>query len=504
MAWSALSGCQLAPLNGSAQTGPPPLLPHEMPPAPPRELRAAWVASVAYIDWPARAGLNPQQQRADMTALLQRAQSLGLNALVVQIRPAADALYRSALEPWSEYLTGEQGRAPDPDWDPLSAWVEGAHERGIELHAWLNPYRARHSGARSALSAGHLARTRPDCVRRYGDQLWLDPSEPAALEHTAAVVADVVRRYDIDAIHIDDYFYPYPITLPGAGAELPFPDDAPWLRYLGAGGPLGRDDWRRDNVNRLVQRLYTLVHQIKPQVRLGISPFGLPRPDLRPAGIQGFSQYHKLYADVELWLREGWLDYLAPQLYWPLDRAAQAFEPLLDAWLALNPRGRHIWPGLFTSSIASAKPPWPASEVLEQIERVRRRPAAGGHLHFSMAALLQDRDGIATRLQRETYALPALAPATPWLQGSAPGAPTLAAESDDRLRLRPAYGTPPFVWALWQRHAGRWQFSVQPAAQQAIALAADALGDWPDAVVASAIDRTGQEGARTALKLGAA
>ncbi len=279
---SAAAGADVA--NAAANAGTAAGLPaHEMPPAAPREFRAAWVATVVNIDWPSRPGLPSDVQQAQALLLLDRARDIGLNAIVLQVRPAGDALYASALEPWSEYLSDTQGRAPQPGYDPLSFWVEQAHRRGIELHAWFNPYRARHSAAKSALVAPHLARTRPEAVKVYGDQQWMDPGEAAAADRTLAVVADVVRRYDIDGVHIDDYFYPYPVQKDGV--DQPFPDDPAWLRYLQGGGTLVRDDWRRDKVNRLVQPKHRSVNQIKPWVRYGISPFGQGRPDRRPPGI---------------------------------------------------------------------------------------------------------------------------------------------------------------------------------------------------------------------------
>jgi uncharacterized lipoprotein YddW (UPF0748 family) len=507
-----MAGCAgPAPAPPAPPTPPSPpqaLRADELPPPAPREFRGAWIASVAHIDWPSRPGLDGAAQRAEALAVLERARALGLNALVLQVRPAADALYASSLEPWSEYLTGAQGRAPDPAWDPLAFWVSEAHRRGLELHAWFNPYRARHSSAKSALSPRHLARTDPAVVKTYGDLLWMDPGERIAAQRTLDVVADVVWRYDIDGVHIDDYFYPYPLALPGGG-EQPFPDEPSWRRYREAGGTLSREDWRRDNVNRLVEALHQRVHSLKPGLRLGISPFGLGKPALRPPGIQGFSQYDKLYADVELWLHKGWLDYLAPQLYWPIDRNAQAFDVLLDYWLAQNRAGRHVWPGLYTSMVTGGTRPgpvggtgpgpagsnrqWPAGEVIEQIEHLRQRPGAGGHIHFSMAALMQDRDGVATRLRAGPYASAALVPATPWLPGSAPAAPQLRSEGS-ACRIEPAAGPPAFVWAVWRRRAGAWQFAVQPAAATLLATADN------DALVVSAVDRQGVEGPRTALR----
>ena len=427
----------------------------------PTEFRGAWVATVANIDWPSRPGLPATQQRAEVLTLLDRAATIGLNALVLQVRPAADAIYPSALEPWSEFLTGAQGRPPDEAYDPLAFWVAEAHRRGLALHAWFNPYRARHSMAKSPPAATHLSLTRPELVKAYGDQLWIDPGEPDAAAHTLAVVADVLRRYDIDGVHIDDYFYPYPVKAAasvaggagragGAGdageaaADQPFPDEPAWQRYRQAGGGLQRDDWRRDNVNRLVQALHALVRRERPGLPFGISPFGLGRPDLRPPGIQGFSQFHRLYADVERWCAEGWCDYLAPQLYWSIDAPAQAFGVLLDYWLAQAGPRLAVWPGLYTSRIGAAQRPYSADEVLRQVALIRevrgaravravgaagqlradqaqRTAEPSGHIHFSLVALLQDRGGIATRLRAGHYlgppvprpVLPAASPAPP-------------------------------------------------------------------------------------------
>jgi uncharacterized lipoprotein YddW (UPF0748 family) len=374
-------------------------LPLPVPPA--REWRAAWIATVANIDWPSKPGLPAAQQQAEIRTLCDVAVRTGLNALILQVRTSADALYESKLEPWSEYLTGTQGQ--HPGYDPLAVWLAEARIRGLELHAWFNPYRARHSTAKSALADTHVGRTHTDWVKRYGDQLWMDPGEAAAAEQTLAVVRDVLARYPVDGVHIDDYFYPYPIQ-DAAKNDIDFPDEPSWQKYVASGGSLARNDWRRYNVNRLVQRLYALAHEVRPGTRVGVSPFGLPRPDLRPPGITGFSQYDKLYADVELWLREGWLDYLAPQLYWPRAQTAQAFEPLLQAWRALNPLDRPIHAGLFTSRIDASDKSWLPDEIVGQIDSVRRLSPGSGHIHFSMAALAQNRRGIADALRTGPYA----------------------------------------------------------------------------------------------------
>ncbi len=477
----AQARAQGAPTSAAAVDTPPPA---------PREFRAAWVATVSRIDWPSRPGLAPEAQRAEALAIVERARTLGLNALILQVRPAGDAIYPSTLEPWSEYLTGAQGRAPDPPWDPLAFWIAEAHRRGLELHAWFNPYRARHSTARSPLAAPHFALREPEAVKRYGEQLWMDPGEPAAQAHTLAVVADVLRRYDIDGVHIDDYFYPYPISVDGV--DQPFPDAASYARYTRAGGLLARDDWRRANVDAMVQALHRTVRTLRPLVRLGISPFGLGRPDRRPAGVSGFSQYDKLFADVERWFDEGWLDYLAPQLYWPIGRAGQDFGLLLDGWIAGNRKQRHLWPGLYTSSVRAAPTErvtarsWPAREVLDQIALVRSRAAASGHIHFSMSALMQDRDRVATLLQFGPYAEAALPPATPWLGEAAPTAPELAPDgaARDAVRVQPR-GAAPARWAVWRRVAGAWHFSVAGPGETLL----DAAG--AEVVAVAAVSGTG-------------
>ncbi len=478
----------------------------EEPPPAPREFRGAWVATVANIDWPSRRDLTVEEQRAEMVAIVERAAKLRLNALLLQVRPSADAIYPSTLEPWSEYLTGEQGRAPDPPWDPLQVWIEEAHRRGIELHAWFNPYRARHSKAQSPEAPGHIAKAHPELVRSYGNQLWLDPGEPAAAQYTLDVILDVVRRYDIDGVHIDDYFYPYPVSVPqspgGAAVEVDFPDETTWRAYLAAGGTMAKADWRRRNVTELVERIHREAHREKAWVRFGISPFGLPRPDRRPAGVEGFSQYDKLYADVELWMQRCMLDYLAPQLYWKTADPARPFEVLLDTWIGENTCGRHVFPGFFTSRIDASAESWRPQEIVEQIALARKSRASLGHIHFSMAALIQNRSGIDEALEA-LYASPALPPSHPWIDTTAPGPPSVAILSSSRdparvtLQVAPSMGSVPARYAVWARADGTWRFSVAPAGQATVDLAADA--PRIDRVVVSAVDRLGNEGLRVTV-----
>ena len=481
-----LAGCGAPTLRG--------LAPAEMPPAAPREFRGAWVATVANIDWPSAPGLPATQWQAEIERIVERAAALGLNALILQVRPACDALYPSQLEPASEYVSGTQGVAPR-DLDPLALWIAAAHRRGIELHAWFNPFRARHPSARSALAANHIAVRQPGWAKPYGDALWLDPGEPGAVAHTLAVIDDVVQRYDIDGVHIDDYFYPYPVKA-ADGSELPFPDDASHAR---AGTALSRDDWRRDNVDRFVRTLYERVHARKPWLKVGISPFALPRRERRPAGIEGFDPHAKLYADAEHWLAQGWLDYVAPQLYWPMAQRAQAFDVLLTHWAATNTPQRHLWPGLFTSRVALPPNPWPADEIERQLAHLRALPQqAGGHIHFSMVALLDDRGGLASKLLAAP--LPsALVPASPWLDAAVPPPPHVDLQAG-RVTVRADDERQRWL-VLWQRRVGQWQMSLH-AWHEAIAVARiDAQGQRLQGLVASSLSRAGVESERVSLRL---
>lgn len=353
-----------------------------------QEFRGAWVASVYNLDWPSKPGLSAEAQKAELRALLNRAAELKLNAILLQVRPASDALYASRREPWSAFLTGQQGQSPG--YDPLEFAINEAHARGIELHAWFNPFRAAiHTN--DVLAANHVARTHPEWTRRYGGQLWLDPGEPDARRYVLDSIIEVVRRYAIDGVHIDDYFYPYP----KGGAE--FPDDATWERR---GGGMSRADWRRDNINRFVEEMYRSVKGAKSSVKVGISPFGIWRPRV-PATIEaGLDSYGQLFADSRKWLAEGWCDYLTPQLYWACEPAKQSFPVLLDWWRAQSTAGKPIWPGIATERIGSARP---ASEIARQIELTRRGTSSPGHIHWSMKALMKNQGGIGTLLKSDIY-----------------------------------------------------------------------------------------------------
>lgn len=466
------------------------------PPPIDREFRAAWIASVSNIDWPSRPGLPVEEQKAELLAMLDRLVDLNMNAAILQVRPATDALYASDIEPWSEYLTGTMGVAPEPYYDPLEYAIEEAHARGLQLHAWFNPFRARHSSAFSEISDDHISRTQPALVREYGTHLWLDPGLPEARQYSLDVILDVVRRYDIDGVHIDDYFYPYK-ERDAEGELIDFPDSLSYSQAQAEGETRTRDDWRRHNVDRFVEAMYAAVKAEKPHVLVGISPFGIWRPG-HPEQIEGFDAYQEIYADARLWLREGWLDYFSPQLYWPVQQTAQSYPVLLDWWIGENVHDRHLWPGNFTSRVESgASVDWPIDELLRQIEITRQQEGAGGNIHFSMRAFMQPRGGLSDSLRSRPYAAPGLVPSSPWL-GDAPAQPSPSVErSGEDVRIRLAGPEPrPFLWAVQTFDGTRWHLDLVPGSEADIVAAPGA-----HRLVVHAVGRTSQLSAPAVLTL---
>jgi uncharacterized lipoprotein YddW (UPF0748 family) len=468
-------------------------------PAVQREFRAAWVATVVNIDWPSAPGLPVDVQKNEALAILDTAVSLNLNAIILQIRPQCDAFYASELEPWSYYLTGVQGQAPEPFYDPLEFWIVEAHDRGLELHAWFNPYRAHHPKG-GEISDKSVVRTHPGLVRKLDNgYYWLNPSDPGTREYSFNVVMDVLRRYDIDGIHFDDYFYPY-----GDGS---FPDDDTWAAYQADGGKLSREDWRRASVNEFIEDLYTAIKKEKPRVKFGLSPFGIWRPG-NPASIRGFDQYSILYADAKLWLNKGWIDYWSPQLYWPISRVPQSFPVLLGWWTRENRMERNIWPGLFTSRIADSAG---ALENINQIMTIRGfEPESPGHIHFSMSALLEDRGGIKTALKQGPYSQAALVPPSPWLDDEPPEKPVMTIETDsDSVVISWHHPSPGdvFHYVLYTRYGDDWRYDIFnaktswkkiPVYYMLIKKKREAEADTVridlSGFAVSAVDRTGNEG----------
>jgi uncharacterized lipoprotein YddW (UPF0748 family) len=456
------------------------------PPALTREFRGVWVATIANIDWPSKKGLSADQQQAELRAILDKAVALRLNAVVLQVRPMCDALYKSDLEPWSEFLTGTLGK--NPGYDPLEFAVREAHARGLELHAWFNPYRAKTPTCTSSIPADHLVKKRPDLAKEYGKHYWLNPTHPEVADHTLKVILDVVRRYDVDGVHLDDYFYPYSEN-DASGKPIPFPDDDTWEAYQKTGGKLSRNDWRRKAVDEFVERLYAGVKKEKKWVQVGISPFGIWRPG-NPPGIEGFDQYDRLFADPKKWFREGWVDYLTPQLYWPIAQEKQSYPKLLEWWAEQNPKKRHLWPGNIPSRVNNKEKGWPAHEIADQIKATRTQAGATGNIHFSMKPLMHNTAGVADALL-EVYTSPALVPASPWLDDKPPGKPTVAWDGDKKeLRITPT-GEPVRLFVVRTRSGDKWETALRPAdGEKAVTVKVPAA----DEVRVTAIDRAGNEG----------
>jgi uncharacterized lipoprotein YddW (UPF0748 family) len=381
---------------------------------PKHEFRGVWVASVVNIDWPTRKNLTPEQQREEFRRLARAHHQRGLNALVVQVRPAADAFYDSPYEPWSEWLTGTQGRAPEPYYDPLEFMIAETHALGMEFHAWINPYRAVQNTSAQRISSTHISVTRPDWIVTYGNKKLLNPGLPEVQEYNIKVIMDIVNRYDVDGIHFDDYFYPYP------EAGLRFNDDAAFERY----GSLhaSRDDWRRDNINHFILALRDSITQVKPWVNFGISPFGVWRNKSKdPRGSDtraSLGTYDDLYADVLLWLREGWIDYVAPQLYWDTEFSLASYNVLLP-WWAENSYGRHLYIGHAAYRVDSNQGGWRQSNQLLNQKRMNRgTQQVHGSIYFSSKSLTSNLRGVPDNLAKTYYTNPALVPPLLWRNGT--------------------------------------------------------------------------------------
>ena len=498
------------PLGAQADdSSPPPVL---------REFRAAWVATVSNIDWPSRPGASTWEQQQELLAILNRSVALNLNAIILQIRPGTDALYASRLEPWSEYLTGRQGRAPEPAWDPLAFAVAEAHKRGLELHAWFNPYRARYARPISEAARTHIGTTDPALVRRYGSYLWMDPGEPAVRRRAVRVVLDVVRRYDIDGVHIDDYFYPYK-ERDSSGTLIDFPDSATYARYAARGGALARDDWRRRNVDLLVQELFAGVHATKPWVKFGVSPIGVWRPGNPAEAEFRFDATEEIYADSRKWLREGWVDYFVPQLYWAID-SPQNHPALLRWWAEQNVKRRHLWVGNGLHRVGAVNVVgaagnralnWSADEIVQQVRLARASADSGpnggatGNVFFSMRGLMRDVDSVNAKLG-VLYAEQALVPTSPWLDRVPPGRPAITLRSDPAtgepvVALTPAKGERTWLWVVRVRRGGAWATRVLPGQTRVHRIDMGDDGTQPpDLVQVTAVDRTGNESAPAMAK----
>jgi len=431
-----------------------------------RELRGAWVATVWNINFPSSPNADAETQKKELEAMLDRLKDCGFNAIFFHVRPEGDALYRSELEPFSHYLTGTQGK--DPGYDPLGHLIQEAHRRNIEVHAWLNPYRAS-SSLNTKQVAPHMAVEHPEHVHRYGSTRWMDPGAEVVRERLVDVCRDITRRYDVDGIHFDDYFYPYP----NEGEE--FPDQLTWNAYQASGGTLSKADWRRDNVNRAVQGVNEAVKQEKDHVRFGISPFGLPAPD-RPEGTSGFDQYEGLYADTQKWMDQGWVDYLAPQLYWRTDQPKQAYGTLLNWWADHTQGGRYIFAGNNLSALGSNSK-WTVQEFRKEVALARAKADRGsqGNLWWNIGPLMENRQNISKVFREEFYPTPALTPALSTAAGTKVSHPNLEV-SGRTVRLQHTDAAPLRAWTVYRREGQEWKLDrIVPGSQNQVELSA---GQW--------------------------
>ena len=379
---------------------------------PKREFRGAWIQTVNGQF----KGMPAQKMQDTLIAQLNSLQEAGINAIIFQVRPEADALYPSKLEPWSRFLTGVQGQAPQPYWDPMQFMIDECHKRGMEFHAWINPYRVKTS-LKNNLTAEHLYNRQPDRFVTYGDQLFFDPALQDNRDHICRVVADIVSRYDVDAIHMDDYFYPYPVK----GVE--FPDSARFAREGGGFKNVG--DWRRDNVNRLIRQVHETVRGLKPWVKFGVSPFGIYRnqsSDPLGSKTRGLQNYDDLYADVLLWAREGWIDYNIPQLYWQIGHPVADYVELVD-WWAKHSGNRPLFIGQSVmNTVQNADPTNPnINQLYRKIALQRSYQTIGGSCQWYAGAVVENVGRYRDALIAEYHKYPALPPVFDFMDDKAPG-----------------------------------------------------------------------------------
>lgn len=378
---------------------------------PKREFRGAWIQCVNN-QW---TGIGREKMQRTLSMQLDELHRCGINAIMFQVRAEADALYASPFEPWSRYLTAEQGRAPQPYWDPLAWMVEECHRRGMECHAWINPFRAKTKGT-TALAANHPYFRNPERFFFYDGLLLFDPALQENRDYICNVAKDIVERYDVDGLHIDDYFYPYPAK------GLPIPDDASYARY---GNGMSREDWRRDNVNRFVRQLNETVKSVKPWCKFGVSPFGIYRNknnDPMGSDTKGLQNYDELYADVLEWVRRGWVDYNIPQIYWQIGHPTADYSILIK-WWSENAGERHLYIGQDVER--TVKYPDTENPRIHQMsakyELQRNLPGVEGSCQWYAKAVVDNPGNYATLLKEEYHRYPAMAPLMPWIDDKAPG-----------------------------------------------------------------------------------
>jgi uncharacterized lipoprotein YddW (UPF0748 family) len=370
------------------------------------EFRGVWVATIDNIDWPSQGNFNTDSQKVEFIKLLDMHQRNGMNAMIVQIRPSTDAFYPSQYEPWSEWLTGVQGKPPAPYYDPLEFMIAETHKRNMVFHAWMNPYRAVFNVLTSTIAPTHITKLHPEWFITYGDRMYFDPGNKQAQQYVTAVVKDVVSRYNVDAIHFDDYFYPYPID------GKAFPDDVTYKQY---GNGLSKDEWRRSNTDSIISVLSATIKKENKKCQFGISPFGVWRNEDRDP-VEGsktrgaLTNYDDLYADILLWLKNGWIDYVAPQLYWEFGHRRAPFEVLLN-WWSTHTYGKHCYIGLGIYR-ANTNGAWrDNTQLTRQIDALRNTPNIKGMIFFSSKSFETNPNGWSDSLRLNYFKEPAAIPA---------------------------------------------------------------------------------------------
>lgn len=415
-----VAGSSLITICGSAQS----LLLDTTHLPPKYEMRGVWVSTVVNLDWPSRKGLSVEQQKQEFIRIATAQKALGTNALFVQVRPAGDAFYPSQYDPWSEYLTGKQGQAPVPFYDPLKFMIEETHKLGMEFHAWINPYRMVFDINRSSVADNHVTKLHPEWFVTYGKQKIFNPGVPEAIKYVTGVVSDIVNRYDVDGIHMDDYFYPYPEH----GA---FHDEAAYQQY---GKGMSLADWRRSNCNNLVKSIHEAILRNNAMVKFGISPFGIyqNKTAATPDGsnTSGTQAYSDLYADVLLWLKEGWIDYVTPQLYWEIGNRRADYATLID-WWSRHTYGKHLYigEGVYRADESPSGAWRDREELPRHLNLDRSFPGkVQGQILFTSKNILHNPNGWADTLVENYYRKPSIVPPMPWINDVAPDAPETWAE----------------------------------------------------------------------------
>lgn len=421
-----------------------------------RELRGAWVATVANIDWPKNKNASSGEQIKELIDIFDKLKDAGMNAIFFQIRTECDALYNSPYEPWSHWLTGAQGTEPKPFYDPLEFAIAEAHKRGMELHAWFNPYRAEKKTGDYPLSPHHVTLRKPEWILNFPDYKMLDPGNPQVREYVREIVADVVTRYDVDGIHFDDYFYPY-------GPKVSNEDSLSFALYHN--NITNIDDWRRYNINSLMAELNEIIKAVKPRVKFGISPFGIVRNEF--AGTSGFNSYDILYCDPLNWIENKSVDYVLPQLYWEVGHEKADYAKLLPWWASVT-KDVHLYIGEYSGRFTSPNSKGKPSELGDHLRMTREYNTIHGSVYFSSSSITRNSAGLADSMKMDWFADPAFPPLMAWKDAVPPNAPHgVTAEKTERgiavtwkQPLPASDGDLPYGYIIYKKDAGTGKFNL--------------------------------------------